>query len=195
MAPVLREELAVVTQAPLTAQVQLGGLDVFASVAADPPHQLTGLLAVPTGRQVTDPRMSAPALARLTGTVPAGVAQIADEAAAELGLPGLTLAGGGPGTPPWLVTKGWADLDRVSCSARRTAGRPTAAPRSSRPRPCCAWSPRAGSPSTTRSTTRSAPCASRTPRSRSASCSPTPAEWTAPPRPSYSPTPYPTWSA
>ena len=111
VAPVLREELAVVTQAPLTAQVQLGGLDVFASVAADPPHKLTGLLAVPTGRQITDPRMSAPALARLTGTVPAGMAQIADEAAAELGLPGLALAGGGPGTPPWLVTKGWADLD------------------------------------------------------------------------------------
>ncbi len=56
--------------------------------------------------------MSAPAPARLTGTVPAGMTQIADEAAAELGLPGLALAGGGPGTPPWLVTKGWADLDR-----------------------------------------------------------------------------------
>ncbi|MGH3121440.1 MAG: serine hydrolase domain-containing protein [Streptosporangiaceae bacterium] len=111
-APMLREELAVVTQALLTAQVQLGGLDVFASVAADPPHKLTGLLAVPTGRQITDPRMSAPTLALLTGNVPAGAAQIADESAAELGLPGLTLAGGGPGTPPWLVTKGWADLDR-----------------------------------------------------------------------------------
>ncbi len=33
VAPVLREELAVVTQTPLTAQVQLGGLDVFVSVA------------------------------------------------------------------------------------------------------------------------------------------------------------------
>jgi CubicO group peptidase (beta-lactamase class C family) len=112
VAPVLREEFAVVTQAPLTAQVQLGGLDVFASVAADPPHKLTGLMAVPTGRQITDPRMSAPTPARLTGNVPAGVIQIADESAAELGLPGLTLAGGGPGTPPWLVTKGWADVDR-----------------------------------------------------------------------------------
>jgi hypothetical protein len=61
VAPVLRRELAVVTQARLTAQVQLGGLDVFASVTADPPHKLTGLMAVPTGRQITDPRMSAPA--------------------------------------------------------------------------------------------------------------------------------------
>jgi CubicO group peptidase (beta-lactamase class C family) len=85
VAPVLRRELAVVTQARLTAQVQLGGLDVFASVSADPPHKLTGLMAVPTGRQITDPRMSAPALARITGSVPAGLAQIA---------------------------KGWADVDR-----------------------------------------------------------------------------------
>ena len=111
-APMLREELAVVTQSPLTAQVRIGGLDVFATVAPDPPHRLTGLLAVPLGRRITDPRMAAPAPARMTGDVPAGVAQIADEAAAELGLPGLTIAGGGPGATPWLVTKGWADLDR-----------------------------------------------------------------------------------
>lgn len=69
-APVLRGELAVVTQTPLTAQVQIGGLDVFASVAASPPHKMTGLLAVPAGRQVTDPRISAPTLARLTGNAP-----------------------------------------------------------------------------------------------------------------------------
>jgi CubicO group peptidase (beta-lactamase class C family) len=111
-APMLREELAVVTQTLLTAQVRIGGLDVFATVAPDPPHRLTGLMAVPLGRQVTDPRMAAPAPARMTGDVPASVAQIADEAAAELGLPGLTIAGGDPGGTPWLVTKGWADLDR-----------------------------------------------------------------------------------
>jgi CubicO group peptidase (beta-lactamase class C family) len=112
-APVLREELAVLTQTPLTAQVQLGGLDVFASVTADPPHKLTGLLAVPAGRPVTDPRMSAPGPARATGDVPAGLAQIVDEAAAELGVPGLAVAGGGPGSPPWLIATGRADLDRA----------------------------------------------------------------------------------
>ena len=112
VAPMLREELAVVAQTSLTAQVRIGVLDVFATVAPDPPHRLTGLMAVPLGRPVTDPRMAAPAPARMTGDVPAGVAQIADEAAVELGLPGLTIAGGGPGTTPWLVTKGWADLDR-----------------------------------------------------------------------------------
>lgn len=39
VAPVLREELTVVTQAPLTAQVRIGGLEVFAATAADPPHR------------------------------------------------------------------------------------------------------------------------------------------------------------
>jgi CubicO group peptidase (beta-lactamase class C family) len=112
VAPVLREELTIVAQTPLGAQVRLGGLEVFASVAADPPHRLTGLLAVPLGRQITDPRVAAPALARVAGDAPAGLGEIADEGFAELGLPGLALAGGGPGTAAWVVTKGWADLDR-----------------------------------------------------------------------------------
>src|SRR5580704_13323860 len=112
VAAVLREELTIVAQTPLGAQVRLGGLEVFASVAADPPHRLTGLLAVPLGRQITDPRVAAPALARVAGDAPAGLGEIADEGFAELGLPGLALAGGGPGTAAWVVTKGWADLDR-----------------------------------------------------------------------------------
>jgi CubicO group peptidase (beta-lactamase class C family) len=111
VAPVLREELWVVAQAPLTAQVRIGGLEVFASVAADPPHRLAGLLAVPLGRQMTDPRV-APTQARMSGDVPVGMGEIAGEAVAGLGLPGLALAGGGPGRLPWVVTQGWADLDR-----------------------------------------------------------------------------------
>lgn len=110
-APVLREELTIVAQTPLTVQVRIGGLEVFASAAADPPHRLTGLLAVPLGRQITDPRVAAPPAARPSGDVPATVEEIADESFAELGLPGLAVAGGGPGTIPWSVTKGWADLD------------------------------------------------------------------------------------
>jgi CubicO group peptidase (beta-lactamase class C family) len=111
-APVLREELTIVAQTPLTVQVRIGGLEVFASAEPDPPHRLTGLLAVPLGRQITDPRVGAPTLARMAGDVPAGLGEIAEEGFAELGLPGLVLAGGRPGTPPWVVTKGWADLDR-----------------------------------------------------------------------------------
>jgi CubicO group peptidase (beta-lactamase class C family) len=112
VAPMLREELAVVTQAPLAAQVQIGDLEVFASAEAGPPHRLTGLMAVPLGRHITDPRVAVPSPARSAGDAPGGMEEIADEAAAELGLPGLALAGGGPGAPPWVVTKGWADLDR-----------------------------------------------------------------------------------
>ena len=167
-APALREELTVVAQTPLTAQVRIGGLEVFASAAADPPHRLTGLLAVPLGRQITDPRVAAPPAAQRTGDVPATVEQIADESFAELGLPGLTLAGGGPGRrrgsspragPTWTGARSWP---------RGTAGRRTAAPHSSPRPPSSGWWPTAGSPSTPRPTTSSAACGSKTPPSRSA---------------------------
>jgi hypothetical protein len=108
----LHEEPIVVGQAPLSARVQLGGLEVFAAVEADPPHRLTGLQAPPTGRRITDPRVAAPPPARTLGEVPAEMAGIADEVFAELGLAALILAGGGPGTPVWMVTQGWVDLDR-----------------------------------------------------------------------------------
>src|SRR6202044_70749 len=106
-APALRGELTVVAQTPLTAQVRIGGLEVFASAAAGPPHRLTGLLAVPLGRQITDPRVAAPPAARRSGDVPATVQQIADESFAELGLPGLAVAGGAPGAAPRGGPKGW----------------------------------------------------------------------------------------
>jgi CubicO group peptidase (beta-lactamase class C family) len=108
----LREEPVVIGQAPLSAHVQLGGLEVFAAVKADPPHRLTGLQAPPTGRRITDTRVAAPPPARTLGDVPAGMAGVADGAFAELGLAALVLAGGGPGTPAWVVAQGWADLDR-----------------------------------------------------------------------------------
>jgi CubicO group peptidase (beta-lactamase class C family) len=108
----LREEPIIIGQAPLSAHVQLGGLEVFASVEADPPHRLTGLQAPPTRRPITDTRVAAPPPARTLGDVPAEMAGVADGAFAELGLAGLVLAGGGPDTPAWVVARGWADLDR-----------------------------------------------------------------------------------
>jgi len=69
--------------------VQIGGLEVFAAVAADQPHRLTGLMAVPLGRQITDPRVAAPALARMTGEVAAGMGEIAAEASSSGWLAGL----------------------------------------------------------------------------------------------------------
>src|SRR6266498_779261 len=113
VATALREEPVVIGQAPLSARVQLAGLEVFASVEADPPHRLTGLQGYPLGGRITDTRVTAPPPARTLGDVPAEMAEVADGAFAELGLAALVLAGGGPGTPVWVVAKGWADLDRA----------------------------------------------------------------------------------
>src|SRR6266511_2227366 len=94
----LREEPTVIGQAPLSAHIQIGGLEVFAAAEANPPHRLTGLQAPPTGRRITDPRVAAPPPARALGEVPAEMAGIANEAFAELGLAALVLAGGGSDT-------------------------------------------------------------------------------------------------
>src|SRR6266511_3159513 len=56
----LREEPTVIGQAPLSAHIQIRGLEVFAAAEANPPHRLTGLQAPPTGRRITDPRVAAP---------------------------------------------------------------------------------------------------------------------------------------
>lgn len=61
---------------------------------------------------------------RTLGPVPAGIAGIADDARAELGLAALMLAGGDPGGPPWVLASGWADLDRA-CLHGRNWGRIT----------------------------------------------------------------------
>jgi CubicO group peptidase (beta-lactamase class C family) len=109
----LREELVIIGQAPLSARFRLAGLQGFASVEADPPHRLTELQAIPAGRPITDTRAAASPRACTLGDVPAEMAVIADEAFAELGLAGLVLAGGGPGTVAWVIARGWADLDRA----------------------------------------------------------------------------------
>jgi len=103
-------ELVVLRQTPLQAYVELGGLQYIAVVEAEPPHRLTGLRGLPVGRRVHDQR-TANAPVRTEGEVPAPVAEIAEQAFAELGLAALLLAGGDSrGT--WVLTRGWADLDR-----------------------------------------------------------------------------------
>jgi CubicO group peptidase (beta-lactamase class C family) len=130
-APDLREELIVIGQAPLEAHVQLAGMRYLATVDADPPHQLTGLRGFPLAERITDPRLTAPPPARTHGAAPAETAApaellaIADDAFSQLGLVGLSLAGGEPGRPTWVITKGYADLDRTEAL---DAGRRFAAP-------------------------------------------------------------------
>jgi CubicO group peptidase (beta-lactamase class C family) len=109
----LRGDLVVIGQGPLEAQVELNGVRYIAAVEAEPPHRLIGLRGLPTGSRLRDPRTGPPVPQRTRGDVPAGVPALADQAFAELGLPALLLAGGSPENPePWLLARGWADLDR-----------------------------------------------------------------------------------
>jgi CubicO group peptidase (beta-lactamase class C family) len=148
VAPDLREELIVIGQAPLEAHVQLTGMRYLATVDAHPPHRLTGLRGFPLAERITDPRLAAPPPARIhpaapgkpaaqaaqaaeaaraagtgTGTGTAELLAIADDAFSQLGLAALVLAGGEPGRPTWVITKGYADLDRAEVldAARRFA--------------------------------------------------------------------------
>jgi CubicO group peptidase (beta-lactamase class C family) len=109
----LREgEPVVLDQTPVQAYVELNGVQYLAVVEAEPPHRLTGLRGVPTGRRVRDSRVTGPVPVRVEGEVPAEVADLAAQAFAELGLTALLMAGGDARTPTWVLTQGWADLDR-----------------------------------------------------------------------------------
>ncbi len=108
----LRGDLVVLHQAPLQADVELGGVRYSAVAEAQPPHRLAGLRGLPVGSRVHDPRVAGAAPVRTQGEVPAGISELADQAFAELGLVALLLAGGDHQGTQWLLTKGWADLDR-----------------------------------------------------------------------------------
>lgn len=111
-AALLREELVVLADSPLTVRAEVGGLQIEATAAPEPPHRLVTLAVFPAGRKVTDARVTAPS-SQLSGPVPAPVAEIAQTAVAELGLTGLVLAGTVLPSQGWAVARGWADLDRA----------------------------------------------------------------------------------
>jgi CubicO group peptidase (beta-lactamase class C family) len=115
----LRGDLVVLGQTPVQAHVQLQGMHYIAVTEPEPPHRLTGLRGLPVGSRVHDPRTAEPPV-RTQGEVPAKVAAIAEQAFAELGLTALLLAGGDhQRTQPWILTIGWADLDRGDRGDRR----------------------------------------------------------------------------
>jgi CubicO group peptidase (beta-lactamase class C family) len=112
----LRGDLVVLGQTPEQAYVQLQGMHYIAVTDAEPPHRLTALRGIPVGSRVRDPRIADPPV-RTQGQVPAGVAELAEQAFADLGLTALLLAGGYPETDhdaqqTWVLARGWADLDR-----------------------------------------------------------------------------------
>ena len=116
--PGLRAELVTTLETPLRLRGQIGGMQLEAVVAADAPHRLTGLRLFPLGERVTDPRVAAPST-RTSGAVPAAAAAVAEESFAELGLPGLVLAGAPGGARAgdgsgWVAARGWASLGGAS---------------------------------------------------------------------------------
>jgi CubicO group peptidase (beta-lactamase class C family) len=112
----MRSELVINEMSPLQLRATLNGLVIIASVQDEPPYRLTALAAFPFGRQVKDPRVVTPppAIAGPAAPAPDGMPGLVDEMFAESGLVALAVAGGDPAAgPPWVVSKGWADLDRM----------------------------------------------------------------------------------
>jgi CubicO group peptidase (beta-lactamase class C family) len=112
MAAELRGGYVVTAASPLAAQIRFAGLQLVTAVEADPPHRVARVARFPLGSRIAGTRGAAPA-SRGAGRVPEAAREIAAGAVAELGLPGLVLAGGGPDTPDWAVAEGWANLDRA----------------------------------------------------------------------------------
>ena len=116
LAAELGNELVVTSDTPFAAQGQLAGHLVMAITETSPPHRLIGVQARRLGARISDPRTASPATST-SGKVPAPVPGIAVKAIAQLGLPGLALAGGTPGPAGsageiWSAATGWANLER-----------------------------------------------------------------------------------
>ncbi|WP_273942628.1 serine hydrolase [Kutzneria chonburiensis] len=105
IAPSLREPLTVDASTGKTLRAEIGGLRLEASAEEERPHRITMLRLYPIAKRVTDERLGEQEN-RSTGTVPANAVTVADQSKAELGLPGLIMAGDG-----WTVCSGWRDLD------------------------------------------------------------------------------------
>lgn len=102
----LRADLVVHASAPGRVRATIADVRIDAEAEPEPPHRLTMLRIYPIGPRVTDERAGAPVTVT-SGAVPAGAAEILAESVAELGLPGLVVAGAS-----WAAARGWADLDR-----------------------------------------------------------------------------------
>jgi CubicO group peptidase (beta-lactamase class C family) len=119
----LREGYTLTAVGPLTALIKSPSRRlIVATVEADPPHLVNRARSFPLRDRIDEARGTAAARAEAApraigdseeGEVPPTARKLAASAVAELGLPGLVLAGGGPQSPPWAIAEGWADLDRA----------------------------------------------------------------------------------
>ncbi len=109
----LRDEVVFTSVEPLRVRAQAGGMQFEAAVDPAEPHRVCGLRIYPIGGRVTDGRVAAPSTATF-GEPPAAVLEVADQAFDELGLVGLVLSAGDGSlsqAEPWVVARGWADLE------------------------------------------------------------------------------------
>ncbi|HEX4291693.1 MAG TPA: serine hydrolase [Trebonia sp.] len=112
LAPVLREELVIISATPFTARGRLSGHLVVAQTETRPPYRLLAVQERRLGERISDPRTAAPQ-ATAAGPVPDQVPGLAAEVAATLGLVGLALAGANAPAEAWTFTTGWASLERA----------------------------------------------------------------------------------
>jgi CubicO group peptidase (beta-lactamase class C family) len=101
----LREPLNIDASTRTVLRAEIGGLRLEASAEEEQPNRIKMLRLYPNAKRVTDGRLGKQTN-RTTGQAPAKAHKVADQAKAELGLPGLILAGEG-----WTVCSGWRDLD------------------------------------------------------------------------------------
>ena len=111
MAPVLHEELIVLSSTPLTAQTRLAGHLIMAATEPRPPYRLTGVQPRRLGTGISDPRTATPP-SSASGPVPGQVGALITDAVAQFGLVGLALAGANAPGQAWTAVAGWASLER-----------------------------------------------------------------------------------
>ena len=120
--PVLSDELVSITLAdPYEARAELAELAVHLATEPAAPYRVTGLVVMPVSKPIADERITGGAPARSSGNrpAPAGLTELAGQLADEFGVPALALAGADPaaqgqaGLASWVVTRGWADMDRA----------------------------------------------------------------------------------
>jgi len=116
-APRLHGDPVLVEDTPTHALARLDSADLAAVahlqavVEPTPPHRLV-MLRVHLTAEIDDPRLAAPGT-RTEGRVPTPASEVAEQAFAELGLPGLVLAAGDPRGLVWALARGWSALDPV----------------------------------------------------------------------------------
>jgi CubicO group peptidase (beta-lactamase class C family) len=110
----LRDEVVLTAVEPRYVRAQVGGMQFEAAVEPAEPHRLDGLRVYPIGGKASDGRVAAPP-SSAEGEPPAAALRVAAEAFTELGLVGLALSATSTSgeAAPWVIARGWADLDRA----------------------------------------------------------------------------------